>query len=155
MIGQVLSVFASFWIFSAIAAPMEMEEGGMMAVENLTQSCLGNLLPEELKTHYNTCMETIGEEMDKVEELLLCVLKANGLVPDSEEEPLPTFPMPENAEAESKVEPFVMAHQECIGTEEVAKGKAAMLVSCLMEKLKMKCVPMSEEETVETPAVEK
>ncbi|XP_055939700.1 uncharacterized protein LOC129969256 isoform X1 [Argiope bruennichi] len=154
MFGQVLSVFASFWIFSAIAAPMEMEEGGMMPVDNLTQSCLGNLLPEELKPHYNTCMENMGE-VEKVEELLLCVLKAHGLVPETEEESIPAFPMVEVAEAEPQEEPFVMAHQECLATEDVIKGKIDMLMSCLIEKLKMKCASMNEEEMMEEAVAEK
>ncbi|XP_055939707.1 uncharacterized protein LOC129969256 isoform X2 [Argiope bruennichi] len=143
MFGQVLSVFASFWIFSAIAAPMEMEEGGMMPVDNLTQSCLGNLLPEELKPHYNTCMENMGE-VEKVEE-----------VPETEEESIPAFPMVEVAEAEPQEEPFVMAHQECLATEDVIKGKIDMLMSCLIEKLKMKCASMNEEEMMEEAVAEK
>ncbi|KAF8764083.1 hypothetical protein HNY73_022201 [Argiope bruennichi] len=79
----------------------------------------------ELKPHYNTCMENMGE-VEKVEE-----------VPEAEEESMPTFPMVEVAEAEPQEEPFVMAHQECLANEDVIKGKIDMLMSCLIEKLKM------------------
>uniref|UniRef100_A0A2L2YM18 Uncharacterized protein n=1 Tax=Parasteatoda tepidariorum TaxID=114398 RepID=A0A2L2YM18_PARTP len=156
--------FASVWIYSVHAAPIESDEPVILEDSNI-ESCLKQGLPDKMKETYDICAaQNPDVEMVNDNEVLKCVLKTQEVI-TGEEEMIDLNKLKVSEETTEEVVSdqempeqhlFSIAIQKCEENEEVKAGQASELIQCLLENLIMNCtqdmkamemVPMAMEES--------